>query len=463
MSFTLPKPRDLYDLINDKVLLPQFSSPELDIAQTTVRSIVNDSVSLNELYNAFISGLPTINKFVTDIDLAGFTRDTLKKYSLILIPYQVVILIVLLTIIITMLMLFQVVTPAIGVVMILASSLFLVLFGILQLQIFVDFLVDRETTFTNTLTNAYNNNLPDFLKTSALGYVSASQFSINNGISGPLASLLPAGQTGMAVPLPGGTGPIVLTNPGTATDANLITPGSKLTLLKTQTPSTSTQPAIFYTMLNEPNVFPDQVVSGNQLAYRLTPKPQNANVMYIANVNTFDLPEDADIGVVRIVNASTSVPSLLESEGVIYPYAQSQGVNVYPGEVKCFVNIGPNFNMSNSGTSFSLAPTMWVELTADVRPTANVVSTTSTSYTLRPVNKVYFIQMPGGSTLTISRSVAVPNQELYIIASLTSPGTLTIQNVNPNGYTINNGTTAYFLAMQDTVNFITWQLVYPSQ
>lgn len=463
-TFTsLPQPKDLYDLVNAEVLTPKLTGDQLLIAQSTTRYIVNEPTTLNEIYNAVSSGLPTVNSFFKDINLSGYTRDTLKKYSLILIPYQILVIAIIIIIALLILMVSGAVKPELGIVMILVSILFLILFGIIQLQVFEDFLVERGTTLQTNVNNAYNKYFSTFLQDSALGYVAASQLTINNGVKGAASSLLTAGETGIFVPNNGGTGTLLLTQTGSPTNCNLINPPYyKLTSIQTQTPSGSEEPAIFYTILNEPPVFPDQVLFGSQTAYRLTPKPQNAKVIYIANTNTFSTPDEADSGIIKIVNASNQVPSLLFDSGVVYPLAETQGVNIYPGEVKSFINIGCNFNMTGNGTQFSLAPTIWVEVTSDIRPNGNTINTNSSTYTLRPSNKVYFVQMPGNSTLTLSTQVAVPNQELYIITSLKSSGTLTINGVNPPGLVLNNNSTAYFIAKPALGNAVSWDVIFPS-
>lgn len=427
-TFQLPTPKNLYDLVDEKLTQSITDPTELAVAKATANQIINgEPININGLYNFFLFAGPSIRDFLTGVNVSNFTNDTLKQYGLIWVPFQYVIIAIFVVFIIVFAMIAGSLEFNIGIWLILLSIGVLGVLAIIQLQLFEDFLVDRKNTFETSVKVNFDKFVGTALLDGALGYISGGQLTFNNGV-------IPS-ETGTAQGL-GGTGTIVLTNQGSENKPNLLDPPYfKLSLISTVTGPTGPTGAVFHVQLNEPSVVPP-----NPLVYPFVPKPQYAKVVYIGNSNPMfsngPNPGDYDQGVIKILNASPMIsqciPAGLASQygpDVVLPPKVYQGVFLYPGELKCFVNVGPNFNFytsggSGTGPTIPLAPTMWTEVTSDIRP----FSTTTKTNPIRALNKIIYMQFSGSPTVTVDTSLAIPGQELYLVSQPPDGGTITVSS-----------------------------------
>ncbi len=454
------------------------------LVQATTQNLENEYVTLNELYNMASNALPKINEFFDNIAITQTLKDTFKSYTLIWLPYQYAVLIALVTVTIIILMATGALNFAVGVWIILGFATVACFIAVLEINCLINYLNNSKTTFENKAINEFNAIKSDLLLDASLGYLVGSQLTMNG----------PPGPTGS----PPGYGPIPLTDPTQV--YRLLSPYYKVTLFQTYTPVVYTpQPAIFNVLLTEPELAVDIPSPISYNGNLNTVKLQYGKIIYIINANYAILnqglnPVNGDTGIINIINASTTYPniynpgilfsepslninysgSLFDPPSPIFSPTPGLGVPIYPGECKCFLNVGYNQNLTGLGfTGVDGSVSTWMELTADIRPFTSIFNPTPGPGTFfpRPTTKIMILQIPNGTvadfTTNTATTTAIINQELFLIASPVGGGTLTVKAVDINGNIINkvliNAQNA-LLTFQVTAGTPNggWVLVYPS-
>ena len=419
-QLNLPTPQDICDLILS-VLPSGLSSNTITVISNVCENLNNEYITLNEVYNFILNALPQVRSFFAQVDFTGSLNTTFKDYTVIWILFQYGVILLIFSILITTLGLTGTIRGLTAFLLFIGVAMLLILIGVLEVFALNSFLNDQQTNFEAKLTAAFQAMLPPAILNGVLGYVSASQLTING----------PTGPTGP------GNGPIILTDPNTT--FNLDPPYFKLTIFRTLTPITVSQPAVFNVLLKE-----EEIVSG--IIRINTVKPQYAKIIYVINSNPpFFYPALAgvtgvtgDSGVIRILNATTSQPSValvapaeiplsstdppFEFGISLSPPQVNNGVLLYPGECKCFINVGYNQTLPELSSDIpNLAFSTWVEVTSDVRPFNMVVTSNAMEINLRPTNRIVFLNIPNGASVNLitsaSTNIAINGQELYLVAN----------------------------------------------
>ncbi len=271
---------------------------------------------------------------------------------------------------------------------------FLAVVAVVQLNTLNNFMVERAATFQDVISDTITAALKTSAPLGIAGYATASQLNINNGIK---------------------DGVKTLTDPATIEAIN--PPYQKLLVINTKTPTSVTI---------TPAIFPVLLTTGTEGAnYRL----QNCLVIYIMNANPYThftfgskVTAPVDGGILNILNAYSPVPadgyskqdSSYGGTNDVYPTFKGNGVLIYPGEVKCFVNVGVNLPFPKS---IPFAKDNWVELTADVRPFVQKVTFTADG-SLIPTHRIENIVSDRDLTITINNNYAYDGQELIIVANI---------------------------------------------
>ncbi len=457
MSLVLPTAQDICSLILS-VLPPNLPTNTLTVIKNVCDNLSNEYVTLNEAYNFVLGALPQIRSFFAQVDITGSLNTTFKEYTLIWISFQYGVLFLVLTVILAIMMITGQINPLVGFILIIAIAILLVILAVIEVAVLDSFLNNQQTNFQAKFTALLNSILPTAILNGVLGYVSASQLTVNG----------PTGPTGP------GNGPIILTNPNATFD--LEQPYTKLTIFRTVTPASVVQPAVFNVLLKEL-----EITSG--IVRINTVKPQYAKVIYIINGNPpFIYPNLAasigvtgDSGIIRILNATSMQPAVATVPPAEIPLSSTDpaffggptlippqinnGILIYPGECKCLINVGYNQNLPELSSDFpNLAFTTWVELTADIRPFSSVLVSSSLVVNLRPTTRIIFLDVPDNANVTlitpVSTDIAVNGQELYLVAN---------PPIGPINVTLLTGVTVLpkGAIMALSFNGLTWIKLFP--
>jgi len=441
MSILIPIPQNITQFILS-ILPKNLDQPTINLITNILNNLADEGTTPNEIFNFVIQALPGIKDFFVKISVASTLKNTFQGYTNIWLPFQYGILILVVVVSILIFILIGKLDFFEGFILMIAFISLLLIIGLIEYDSLASFTSNKETEFINLFNTTFNNLAGTTLLNGALGYVSGSQLTVNG----------PTGPNGVPQ-----NGPIIL-NDSTSV-FHLFPPSFKLTVFQTQSTGSGTQPEVFQVQLQEL----DQTVkqAGIDINFN-TIKFQYGKIIYIINGNpSFSYAlfggsgTPGDPGVIKIINAVSLYPPVgnlsagshndqvpLSSldppfqppdslPAYINPSQNNNGVLIYPGETKAFVNAGYNQLLPPSQTtSFpNMGFTTWIEVTADLRPFSSVFTSTSMNINLRPTNRIIFLTVSTNAnidlTSSISTTIAVKNQELYLIANPPS-GTINI-------------------------------------